>query len=189
MGLNSSRKHFIACCKRQATSKHHMCSDFSLFAPHFCSVIIARRNKQGWGCHALAKMNLVWFLALVPKWPFHFPHQYENIPQNSGHRNFSIDNIVLFISQESPGSSKRFVTMQLWRVKGSVSVPGCGELCPPCRRGWPSWGEVVPPVVRLPLLPPSWHAQVPSTPAVHLLVVIWWWWRYSRWLSDNACWS
>ena len=102
MGLNSSRKHFIACCKRQATSKHHMCSDFSLFAPHFCSVIIARRNKQGWGCHALAKMNLVWFLALVPKWPFHFPHQYENIPQNSGHRNFSIDNIVLFYFTRKP---------------------------------------------------------------------------------------
>ena len=59
-------------CKRQATSKDHMCSDFSLFAPHFCSVIIANRKKQGWGCHASAKTNFVWFLALVPKWPCHF---------------------------------------------------------------------------------------------------------------------
>ena len=171
MGLNSSRKHFIACCKRQATSKHHMCSDFSLFSPHFCSVIIARRNKQGWGCHASAKMNLVWFLALVPKWPFHFVTNMR-IFHKIVNKEISIGKIALFISQESPGRFKRFVSMQLWRVKGSVSVPGCGELCPPCRRGWPSWGEVVPPVVRLPLLPPSWHAQVLSTPAVHLLVVM-----------------
>ena len=165
-------------CKRQATSKHHMCSDFSLFAPHFCSVIIARRKKQGWGCHASAKMNLVWFLALVPKWPCHFaPPIWEYFTKQRTKKSQLISLYFLF-HKKSPGSSKRFVSMQLWRVKGSVSVPGCGELCPPCRRACPSWGEVVPPVVRLPLLPP-WHAQVPSTPAVHLLVVIWWWWRYS----------